>query len=170
MTNAVPISPAPAQSISPWKNGSQSILAAIKGAHQCLIAEISYDADPVQDGETPASTDKLAQRNLAVVQSANPGNPASHRIPHTFDIRPTPKLVVGAPVDELMIDWTNTPRGSTARLYLPGAGAAAVLDLAAKMYPTQRLRQVDASALCNARRAERPGSRCLRAAATLRRC
>ena len=123
------------------------MLAAITGQHQCLIAEISYDADPVQDGETPASSDKLAQRNLAVVQSANPGNPASHRIPHTFDIRPTAKLAAGAPVDELMIDWGNTPRGSSARLYLPSVGAAAVLDLAAEMYPTHKLRQFDSSTL-----------------------
>ena len=147
MTGAVPKSPVPAGSANPWANGSQSVLAAITGQHQCLIAEISYDADPVQDGETPASSDKLAQRNLAVVQSANPGNPASHRIPHTFDIRPTPKLAAGAPVDELMIDWGNTPRGSSARLYLPSVGAAAVLDLAAEMYPTHRLRQVDSSTL-----------------------
>jgi hypothetical protein len=101
----------------------------------------------VRDGDTPAASDKLAQRNLAVVQSANPGNPASHRIPHTFDIRPTPKLAADTTVDELMIDWGNTPRGSSARLYLPGAGAAAVLDLAAKMYPTHRLTQVDAYTL-----------------------
>lgn len=147
MTGAVPKSPVPAGSANPWANGSQSVLAAITGQHQCLIAEISYDADPVQDGETPASSDKLAQRNLAVVQSANPGNPASHRIPHTFDIRPTAKLAAGAPVDELMIDWGNTPRGSSARLYLPSVGAAAVLDLAAEMYPTHRLRQVDSSTL-----------------------
>jgi hypothetical protein len=150
-TNAVPLSPVPAESANPWKNGSQSVLGAIKGKHQCLIAEISYDADPVQNGETPGSSDKLAQRNLVVVQSANPGNPASHRIPHTFDIRATPKLAAGTPVDELMIDWGNTPSGSSARLYLPGAGAAAVLELAAKMYPTQRLRRVDASTLqCSA--------------------
>ena len=147
MPNAVPLSPVPAASANPWTNGSQSVLAAIKGKHQCLIAEISYDADPVQDGETPASSDKLAQRNLVVVQSANPGNPASHRISHTFDIRPTPKLAAGLPVDELMIDWGNTPSGSSVRLYLPGAGAAAVLDLAAKMYPRHGLRQVDASTL-----------------------
>jgi hypothetical protein len=147
MTNAVPLSPAPAESANPWKNGSQSVLAAITGKHQCLIAEISDEADPVQDGETPASSDKLAQRNLVVVQSANPGNPASHRIPHTFDIRSTPKLAAGAPVDELMIDWGNTPSGCSARVYLPSVGAAAVLDLAATMYPTHRLRQVDSSTL-----------------------
>jgi hypothetical protein len=53
---------------------SHSVLAAITGQHQCLVAEISYDADPVP-GEAPASSDRLAQRNLAVVSSGNPGGP-----------------------------------------------------------------------------------------------
>ncbi len=34
----------------------------------------------------------LAQRNLQVTTSDNPGNPATHRIPQTFDVRPSPKL------------------------------------------------------------------------------
>ena len=140
----VPLPPVPADSPNPWAGGSQSVLAAIRGQHQCLVAEISYDADPVQNGETPASSDKLAQRNLAIVPSANPGNPASHRIPQTFDIRPTPAaLPAGARTDELMIDWGNTPDGSVATFYLPGVSAAAVLALAAQMYVTHRLSQVD---------------------------
>jgi hypothetical protein len=149
----VPLPPVPADSPNPWPNGSQSVLAAIRGQHQCLVAEISYDADPVQNGETPASSDKLAQRNLAIVPSANPGNPASHRIPQTFYIRPTPvSLPADARADELMIDWGNTPDGSVATLYLPGVSAAAVLALAAQMYVTHRLSQVDDHTLrCQAR-------------------
>jgi hypothetical protein len=143
-TTAVPIKPVAANSDNPWANGSQSVLAAITGIHQCLVAEISYDADPVQPGETPASSDKLAQRNLAVVQSGNPGGPLAHRIPHTFDIRPTPAtLPAGSPPDELMILWGNTPVGTVATIYLPGMNAADVLDQATKMYTTHQLEFVD---------------------------
>lgn len=141
---AVPIAPVTMDSANPWGHGSQSVLAAIAGLHQCLVAEISYDADPVQPGETPASSDKLAQRNLAVVSSGNPGGPLAHRIPHTFDIRPTPAtLPAGSPPDELMILWGNTPAGTVATIYLPGANAADVLDLATKMYTTHQLEFVD---------------------------
>jgi hypothetical protein len=145
MTNAVPVGPIAPDSANPWTAaGSQSVLAAISGKHQCLVAEISYDADPVQTGETPASSDKLAQRNLAVVPSGNPGGPLAHRVPHTFDIRPTPAaLPAGAPPDELMIIWGSTPAGSVATIYLPAVSAAEVLRLAARMYTTQQLEFVD---------------------------
>jgi hypothetical protein len=146
--NAVPLPPVPVDSANPWANGSESVLAAIRSQHQCLVAEISYDADPVQPGETPASSDKLAQRNLAIVPSANPGNPASHRIPNTFEIRPTSLTVpVGEKPDELLIQWGTTPPGSVATIYLPEVSSAQVLELAAKMYVTQRLEQVDAHTL-----------------------
>jgi Pro-kumamolisin, activation domain len=143
-TTAVPKSPLSADSANPWANGSESILAAITGKHQCLVAEISYDAGPVQAGETPASSDKLAQRNLAVVASGNPGGPSAHRVPHTFDIRPTPAALAarGRP-DELMILWGSTPAGSVATIYLPAVNAAEVLELAARMYTTHQLEFVD---------------------------
>jgi hypothetical protein len=86
------------------------VLTWLGSQHHCLVAEISYDDDPVQPGQTPASSDKLAQRNLAVVPSANPGSPASRRIPQTFDIRPSrAELPVGGRLDELMFDWGNAP-------------------------------------------------------------
>ena len=44
-----------------------------KSDHQCLIAEISYDIDPIPTGADPASNDKLAQRNLSFVNVPNPG-------------------------------------------------------------------------------------------------
>lgn len=142
--SVVPVSPIPAESADPWMNGSQPILSAIAGKHQCLIAEISYDADPVQPGQTPASSDKLAQRNLMIVSSANPGNPASHRIPHTLDLRPTPAaLPPHAAGDELMIQWGNVPAGSTAAIYMPGTSAQQVLDAATRLYPRQNLTKVD---------------------------
>jgi hypothetical protein len=146
--DAVPLPPVAVDSSTPWAHGSQSVLAAIRGKHQCLIAEISYDADPAQLGQTPASSDKLAQRNLTIVPSANPGNPASHQIAHTFAIRPTlAGLSAGVPVDELMIRWGSAPAGSVATLYLPGVNVAEILELASEMYVTQQLSQVDAHTL-----------------------
>ena len=140
---AVPKSPVTPDNLNPWANGSQSVLAAIAGLHQCLVAEIYY-ADRVQAGETPASSDKLAQRNLAVVGSGNPGGPLAHRIPHAFDIRPTPTVLpAGAPSDELMILWGKTPIGSVATIYLPSVSAADVLALGAKMYSSQQFELVD---------------------------
>jgi hypothetical protein len=122
----------------------QTVMAAVKDVHQCVVFEISYDDDSAQVGQTPASSDKLAQRNLVIVQSDNPGEPASHRIPHTFDIRPTPLgLSASATPDELMIEWGNTPAGSTALLYLPGVDAAQVIQLAERMYPRHLLEWVD---------------------------
>ena len=143
-TKAVPIQPVPPESSNPWANGSQPVLTAIRSQHQCLISEISYDADLIADGQTPGSSDRLAQRNLMIVPSANPGNPASHRIPQTFDIRPTPVgLPTSAPPDELMIQWGNTPPGSIATIYLPGVSAAQVLAMATGMYPAQQFQLVD---------------------------
>ena len=93
---------------------------------------------------SPAASDKLAQRNLATVESANPGDAASHRIQHTFDIRPTrANLQRGEKPDELMIDWGATPVGSLATFYLPGVKAAEVLEMAGRMYETTTLERVD---------------------------
>jgi hypothetical protein len=148
---AVPKTPPalPADSVGPFNAAQlETVTQAIADIHQCVVAEISYDDDPVQPGATPASSDKLAQRNLVIVQSDNPGGPASHRIPHTLDLRPTSSAAAeaGAP-DELMIQWGNTPAGSTAMLYLPGVSAAQVLELAARMYPRHLLEWVDAHTL-----------------------
>ncbi len=46
----------------------QSIQDLIRNIHQCLVAEISLDGVAlINNGETPGSSDKLAQRNLTVV-------------------------------------------------------------------------------------------------------
>ena len=121
------------------------VQAFAKSAHQCLIAEISYDPDPIAVGSDPSNTDKLAQRNLAFVNVPNPGQPLSRRVPQTFEIRPSPAVLMqdGRP-DELMIQWTNLPEGSTATIYLPGVSASQVLDWASRLYLTHRLTAVDA--------------------------
>lgn len=69
--------------------GRQSIQQLVRGRHQCLVAEVVFDPDPTPVGATPASSDNLSQRNLAVVKSDNPGGPASHRVQHTFEVRPS---------------------------------------------------------------------------------
>jgi hypothetical protein len=142
-----PINPAPTD--GPYPAASRkTILELIRNQHQCLVAEIAFDPAPIPALATPSVSDKLAQRNLAIVESANPGNVASHRIPHTFEIRPTPmKLGPGEPLDELMIDWGNTPVGSPATIYLPQVNANDILKLAAKLYRSHTLVRIDAHTL-----------------------
>ena len=65
------------------------VQAWLNGTHHCLVAQIAYDGAPVIDGASPEGSDKLAQRNLQVTRSDNPGPAAAHRIPQTFDIRPS---------------------------------------------------------------------------------
>lgn len=113
-----------------------AVMAA--GTHQCLVAQIAYDGAPIENSSTitysPENSDKLAQRNLQILSAASP-----HRIPTSFDTRPSPAITPGAPgilgyPDELMILWGNTPRGSTASIYWPQVNAADVLELASTLY------------------------------------
>jgi hypothetical protein len=49
----------------PW-TGTESLNGAIAVApHQCLVAEIRFDDTPIPTGANTATTDKLAQRNIA---------------------------------------------------------------------------------------------------------
>jgi hypothetical protein len=116
----------------------ESIIAA---AHQCLIAEIRYDDAPVVPDATSATSDKLAQRNIAWIDGPNPGVIESRRITHPVQIRPTP---VGTPhPDELMIFWGDTPAAGQAQLYLPALGASEIAGLANRLYPAQQVDIVD---------------------------
>jgi hypothetical protein len=121
--------------------------------HCCLVAQIAYSGVPIQntlvDGviESPENCVQLAQRNLQITPSGNPGYPLSHLIPQTFDTRPSPPPSapgIGSYPDELMIDWRNTPIGSIASVYWPQASSADVLALAAKLYPSSSLVATDA--------------------------
>jgi len=137
-----PIQPSPPD--GPFGSGTRTIQDLIRGLHQCLVAEIAFDPDPIPDGVSPAASDKLAQRNLAIVQSSNPGNPASHRIQHTFTMEHSdPAATPDGRLDELMIDWGNVPAGSTATLYLPGLRASEILDASGRLFDLQTLRRVD---------------------------
>jgi hypothetical protein len=137
-----PINPAPAD--GPWATDRKSIQDLVRGQHQCLVAEIAFDPAPIPVNVTPGTSDKLAQRNLVIVESANPGVVGSRRIPHTFEIRPTSNaLPAGAVHDELMIDWGSTPVDSLATIYLPSVNAENILDLAVQMYRTSDLALLD---------------------------
>jgi hypothetical protein len=126
-------------------NNLVSILQLVRSQHQCLVCEVSFDPDPITAGDDPSNTDKLAQRNLAFVSSANPGVDHSSRlIPQTFEMKPTPAILkLDQKPDELVIDWGNVPHGSTAQIYLPGTTSAAILAWAEKLYTTHNLRTFD---------------------------
>lgn len=122
------------------------------GTHHCIVAQVAYDQAPIVNPSgitlSPSNSDKLAQRNLQITLSGNPGPASTHRIPQAFDLRPTapPLESAGAPQnqpDELMIDWGNTPVGSTAQIYWPQVNASDVLNLAARLYRTHLLSAAD---------------------------
>jgi hypothetical protein len=124
------------------------VQAWLSGTHHCLVAQIAFDDAPVIVGSSPESSDKLAQRNLQVTLSDNPGPAETHRIPQTFDIRPSPG-VSGTPgaVDELMIDWGSVPGGTVASIYWPQVPATEVLELAAARGGGRGLSVADANTI-----------------------
>jgi hypothetical protein len=143
----------------------------IRGQHQCLVAEIFFQPggiDPIPPGATPASSDRLSQRNLAIVDSDNPGNADSHTVQATFLIKPSPQLeeappvpviarlasraaafaqaavdLSGFPFDELMIRWNDLPRDATASLYVPEWNADDVLAIANLRQHPSSLSKID---------------------------
>lgn len=122
------------------------------GTHHCLLAEISYaDFNIVASNgnvPSPENCPQLAQRNLSAVFAENPG-PATKLVPQTFDLRPS-AVVTGTNVppevsrpDGLLIDWGNTPAGSTASISWPQVNASDVITLANQLYGSNYLPQVD---------------------------
>jgi hypothetical protein len=114
--------------------------AVMRAPHQCLVAEINFDGQPVSTGATPASSDKLAQRNLSILGAASP-----HTIPQPFDIRPRAASLAAEALgpDELMIDWGNAPDGTTATVFVPELDAGAVITRADALYDRHLLSRVD---------------------------
>ncbi|HVM50385.1 MAG TPA: hypothetical protein VMU04_20330, partial [Candidatus Acidoferrum sp.] len=128
---------------------------ALPGTHHCLVAQMAYPGAPIQtvgtSVPTPESSDQLAQRNLQVTTSDNPGPASAHRVPQTFDLRPsgTPPAtgpLAGQP-DELMIIWGDVPVGSVARIYWPAVSSAEVLKLASWMYGVHPLTAADSNTI-----------------------
>jgi hypothetical protein len=127
----------------------QSLLA---GTHHCLVAQIAFDDAPIvnSNGTTrsPENSDKLAQRNLQITMSNNPGLAPAYRVPQTFDLRPSAAPAGGGDrllnyPDELMIAWGNLPEGSVASIYWPQVSASEVLGLAKIFYSTHQLWAAD---------------------------
>ena len=136
-----PLAPSPTD--GPYTGGGlQTIQQLVRGTHQCLVSEIAFDPDPIPAGSTPGSSDKLAQRNLAIVGSANPGTAASRTVGHTFEIARSAPPQGGLP-NELLIDWRTVPVGSTATLYIPGAIASEIKQAADQRYISHHLTVVD---------------------------
>ncbi len=144
-----PIGPSPPDG-GPFTGAAplQSVADLIRGTHQCLVAEINFDPDPIAVGATTTSSDKLSQRNLSIDHSDNPGADATHRVQHSFSIRPTtlhPAPAQGP--DELMINWGTTPQGTLATLYLPAVSSSEVMRLADRHYTRNRLTVADANSV-----------------------
>lgn len=142
-----------------------SIQELIRGLHQCLVAEILVGNGQIAEGATPAANDGLAQRNLMIVDSDNPGAAATRVIQHTFEAQATrlgmrsgaEAIAMGAPAasgqgpgwrpDEIMIRWGSLPRTAKLTLYLPDIDAAEIARLAGQSYEAVRIELVDAHTL-----------------------
>lgn len=128
----------------PYTSNRKSIQEHMRNEHQCLVSEIAFLPSPAENGSTPSTSDKLAQRNLAIVESPNPGKVFSRRIPQTFEIQPSTSRTEH---DELMIDWGSIPEGSIATLYLPGIDSREMIALASHLYRHHRMRRIDADTI-----------------------
>jgi hypothetical protein len=115
--------------------------AIIAAPHQCLIAEIRYDDAPVIPNATSATSDKLAQRNIAWIDGPNPGSQESRRMTHPVEVRPTPAGAQHA--DEVMILWDGVPEASYGQLYVPALSAADICSLADDLHPAQHTTVID---------------------------
>jgi hypothetical protein len=68
-------------------NQRDDLRTLIRGEHQCLIAELHFPShSSIPRGAAPAEHDSLSQRNLAIVESDNPGGVAGHVVQHTFEL------------------------------------------------------------------------------------
>jgi hypothetical protein len=142
----LPLSPPAGNWDGAWTGALHSLNEVItRSPHQCLIAEIRFDDTPVPLGATSWDSDKIAQRNIAWIDGPNPGVDASRRMPHPFELRPSPTATETP--DELMILWGRTPAGSTGSFYLPEVSAAEILKLADSMYAAHQLTASDANTI-----------------------
>jgi hypothetical protein len=139
-----------------------SIQDLMTGFHQCLVAEVHYKHDPAspelpQAGDTPASSDKLSQRNLSFDSSANPGSEVTRTVQHSFELHATIPLERQIPIqaigqrpqsriDALVVWWGNVPRQSIATFHFPSQQVSAILA-AQRPDLGQTLEAVDAHTL-----------------------
>jgi hypothetical protein len=64
----------------------QPLRTLMRDFHQCMVAEIRYDGDPTEPGASPFTSDNLAQRNLAILSSANPGDEWTRTVEQAFEL------------------------------------------------------------------------------------
>jgi Zinc carboxypeptidase len=142
-------------------SGRVSIPQLMRGIHTCMVAEIRFQpgaVDPISNGATPSSSNRLSQRNLAIVESDNPGTVATHTVQHTLLMKPskltgrltTSALAAGGPTetggkfDELVIRWHDLPRDTQASIYAPDWNADEILTIASTLRPgPQKLSKID---------------------------
>jgi len=129
----------------PGGGGSVSLPTLMMGEHQCLVAQIEFAGTPIPSGANPLTSDKLAQRNIALSAIANPGLDASRMALHTFELEATPMPIPAARApDELLLDWHGEPpEGTEVQLYLPGWNAHKVVELADLNYARHEIRAID---------------------------
>jgi Common central domain of tyrosinase len=144
----------------PYQNPLLTIQQLVTGLHYCLVAEIFFwppgtTTDPIPVSSTPASSDRLAQRNLSLDPSGNPGWPSTHTVQHTFMMKPSTASIIEKPInvaakqeffigpDELMIQWGNLPRSTQATLFFPEVRADEILSLSAMRQHPPVLAKVD---------------------------
>lgn len=131
---------------APGGGGAVTLPDLLLSEHQCLVAQIEFAGTPIPSGANPATSDKLAQRNIALSEVANPGLTASRVAMHTFEIEATPLPITGELVpDELLLAWSpRVPEGSVVSIHIPSWDAHAVVALADRFYPRHELRATDA--------------------------
>ncbi|MEM7368199.1 MAG: hypothetical protein AAF587_06320 [Bacteroidota bacterium] len=65
---------------------TQSLPTLMLDHHQCMVVEINFDPDPTEVGAKPSNSDNLAQRNLMILSTDNPGSLLTHTVQHSFEV------------------------------------------------------------------------------------
>ena len=152
----------PFNSDGPFTN-RVSILQLMRGIHVCMAAEVRFQPgsfDPIPNGATPSSSSRLSQRNLAIVESDNPGTIASHTVQHTVLLKPSRTTQRGIGItasaaqiptndrfDELVIRWHDLPRDTQASIFCPDWNAEEILAVASTRPGLQKLSKIDANTI-----------------------
>ena len=140
----------PSEVSSGWPDGNyvptgslHSLQQLMLNTHHCMVAEIFFwppglstnGPDPIPHNASPASSDRLAQRNLVLIPSGNPGYPATHTVQTTFIVKPT---VI--PVDQPTNVGIAQPARMAAAIAKPGRrGKQPVEDQSAAVVITRYL-------------------------------
>lgn len=144
----------PGASDGPWPEAAcRSIQELSRGRHMCLVGEVFFEPDPTANGETPGTSDNLSQRNVAFLNSDNPGGPDSHTVMHTFEVKPSllpPMGQLGVlpqaggfegaaaaavnvrryRLDELLFRWHNLPEDTEITVFFSDIDTADIQALA----------------------------------------